>query len=327
MPGTLTIARKEFVDHVSDHTFLLCFGIFLVAMVASTFYQLDQIYQLMAYIAPTVGFLEKELWRDPEVSEMLQTVLASQLSTLGVLVALTLSFNSINKERVEGSLKVLFSYPISRSKIIMGKLIAGLAVVTLVVIASLTISFGIEMYYLTIPLTEEVFLRLAAVTVYGIVLLAFFLSLGTAVSIIVKDASTTLLILLIVAVLLQPDFVAMTLVTLAVLMPRSVTYNAGSNVQYYSPGMLSWQMPSVLWWLHKDYLRMTPIVAFRTFSGNIFHFQNVYPYYTSRTSPQIITLPFDWLLTQNIPLLVAPILYTIGAVMSCFILFNRRDIV
>lgn len=325
MPGTLTIAKKEFIDHVSDHTFLLCFGIFLVSMVASTFYQLDQIYQLIAYVAPTVGFLEKELWRDPDVSEMLQKVLTSQLSTLGVLVALTLSFNSINKERAEGSLKVLFSYPINRSKIILGKLLSGLLVVTLVVVASLTISFGIEMYYLTIPLTEEVILRLAAVTAYGIVLLAFFLSLGTVVSILVRDASACLLTLLVVTVLLQPDFFAMALVTVGALMPRSVTYIAGSWLQYYLPGTLSWQMPTVLSWLHKDYLRMTPIVAFRTFSNNIFHFQNVYTA-AYAGPPEIIVIPFEWLLTQNLPLLVAPILYTAGAMALCFILFSRRDV-
>ncbi len=321
MPGILTIAKKEFIDHVSDQTFLLCFGILLVSIVASTIYQIDQLHVLMDHIAPTVGFIEKELWKDPDVSEMLQKIVTSQLSTLGVFVAIVLSFNSINKERLEGSLKVLLSYPISKNKIILGKLIAGLLVVTIVVVSSLAISFGIEIYYLSIPLDQEVLLRIAAVTLYGIVLLMFFLSLGTAVSIGIRDASTCLLTLLIVTVALQPDFLALALVMIGGLIPRSITYNADKWLQCYFPANLSWQMPAVFRILNKDYLRFTPVVAFRAFSSNIFHFQNVYT-----NNPQIIKTSFDWLLNQNISLLFAPLIYMAAASALCFLLFSRREV-
>ena len=43
MPGVLTIARKEFKDHVSDKAFLLCFAALLVAMVGGSFYYIQHV--------------------------------------------------------------------------------------------------------------------------------------------------------------------------------------------------------------------------------------------------------------------------------------------
>jgi ABC-type transport system involved in multi-copper enzyme maturation permease subunit len=327
LPGILTIAKKEFTDHVSDHTFLLCFGIFLVAMVGSTFYQLDQINTLTADVAKDAGFIESELWKDPEVSEMLERVLVSQISTLGVLVALSLGFNSINKERAEGSLKVLFSYPIAKSRIILGKILGGFTVIVLVVLASLVVSFSIEMYYLTIPPSPEVLQRLAVVVGGGILLLSTFLCLGTAVSIIVKDASACLLTLLLVAMLLQPDFITMLLLTIGEYFPKLIPFGAGTWYGYYMPGIMSWQMPPILQRIPVDILGLTPIMSYRLLSDKIFHFQNVYTSsYSSLSPPQIIPIPFDWLLAQNLQLLVAPLAYAIVAFALCILVFFRRDV-
>ncbi len=319
MAGLLTVARKEFVDHVSDRTFLLCFGIFMAAMVGSTFYQLDMMSSLMAQAADSNGFFEAEIWKDPDVSEMLQTVLTSQLSSLGVLVALALSFNSVNKERTEGSLKVLLSYPIGKTRIILGKLLGGFAVVVLVVAASLIVSFSIEVYYLAIPLSGEVLQRLLVISASGILLLLFFLLAGTAVSMVVRDTAACLLALLMIAVLLQPDTVTMILVTIGRLFPKAIPLRGWEGYHYYMPSLISWQMPDVVNLIPRGFFGWSPITAYRTFSARIFHFQNL-----GSNPPTVIPIPFDWLLQQNLPLFIAPIAYTVAAFAVCLLLARRE---
>ncbi|MGD0803266.1 MAG: ABC transporter permease subunit [Candidatus Bathyarchaeia archaeon] len=322
MPGILTIAKKEFMDHVSDQTFLLCFGTLLIVMVASTFYQLDYIHQQWVNLVPNVGFIESELWKDNQSSEMLQTVLTENISSLGALVAIALSFNSINKERTEGSLKVLLSYPISKAKIILGKLLGGILVIIIVVLTSFAISLSIEMYSLSIPLSGEVALRLATIIGLGIVLLVFFLCLGTAVSIVVRDPSTCLISLLVISTLLQVNTIAMILVTIGNIFPRSLTINGGRTGLQYSPSTYSWQRPTVLTLIDKNWLRVSPVLAYRTVSDNIFHFQNVF----TTGVVEIVPIEFWWLLPRNINLMYTPVIYMVVAFLACIVLFQWRDV-
>lgn len=322
MPGILTIAKKEFIDHVSDQTFLLCFGTLLLVMVASTFYQLDYIHTQMVSLAPSSGFIESELWKDNRVSQMLQTLLTENISSLGALVAIALSFNSINKERTEGSLRVLLSYPISKAKIILGKLLGGFTVIVIVVLTSMVISLSIEMYSLSIPLSEEFFLRLVTIIGLGIVLLTFFLCLGTAVSIVIPDPSTCLISLLVITTLLQVNTIAMIIVAVGNLFPRSISINGGRANLQYSPSTYSWQRPPVLSLINRNWLKVSPVLSYRTVSDNIFHFQNTF----ATGHIQIIPIEFTWLLPRNIDLMWTPVIYLAVTFVACFILFQLRDI-
>ena len=258
---------------------------------------------------------------------MLQTVLTGDIASIGALVAIALSFNSINKERTEGSLRVLLSYPISKSKIILGKLLGGFLVIVIVVLTSMTISLSIEMYTLSIPLTSEVLLRLVTIIGLGIVLLAFFLCLGTAVSIVVRDPSTCLISLLIISTLLQVNTIAMILVTIGNIFPRSLHINGGRASLQYSPSTYSWQIPPILTQIDKNWLKVSPVLAYRTLSDNIFHFQNVYFTVLNFTvGPDIIPIQFSWLLPRNVDLMWTPVIYLIVAFTACIVLFLWRDI-
>jgi len=322
LPGILTIAKKEFVDHVSDQTFLLCFGALLAVMVASTFYQLDYIHTQLITLVPNAGSFEPGLWKDPQVSEMLETVITGQLASFGALVAIALSFDSINKERADGSLKVLLSYPISKLKVILGKLLGSVSVLIIVVLTTMIISFGIEMYTLAIPLDAEVFLRLVTIIGLGIVLLAFFLCLGMAVSIVIRDSSTCLISLLIITTLLQVNTIAMILVTVGNLVPRSVTINGGRASLQYTPAIYSWQKPSVISLISRAWLNVSPVLAYRTLSDNLFHFQNVF----LTNIADIIPIEFSWLLPRNVDLMWTPIIFLAVAFVGCVALFLWRDI-
>ena len=121
--------------------------------------------------------------------------LVPHIQVLGALVAISYGFNAINKERTEGSLKVLLSYPIYRDQIILGKLIAGLLVVSLVTVASLVMALAIYLYFNNISFALDPILRFATFTFLSVLLLSSYLGLSMLFSIAFKEQKTTLLVM------------------------------------------------------------------------------------------------------------------------------------
>src|SRR4030042_1392425 len=122
MTQLTAIIRKELSDTVSSKSFILC----LVAL--NTFMVLGGLNAGNTYIKYTTVY---RYWFftgiDPKIQifNTITTEMVSQITTLGAIVAIAISFNSINKERSEGSLKVLLTYPVYRDQVILGKLLAG----------------------------------------------------------------------------------------------------------------------------------------------------------------------------------------------------------
>lgn len=318
MPGILTIARKEFKDHVSDKAFLLCFAALLVAMVGGSFYYIQRVQDSnITWSGRGDNISEDSAWKFWSLYLVEWNI--GQLSSLGVLVAIALSFNSINKERTEGSLKVLLSYPIYRDKIILGKLLAGFLVLSLVTIATMTISLSIVMFFLSIPLTVDFFLRIAGTTLMGIVLLTFFLCIGTAISTVLRDTSVILLSLLLVATLLRYENYKSIVMTITILL-------SGLGVDLLRPGGYTRYMYR-MWYddeFYRFYSRLSPVESFLKLSERFFNFGKIYersPYGTEQDF-----IPFQVHLLGNLDLVAIPILFTVAAFIACYILFTKRDV-
>jgi ABC-2 type transport system permease protein len=315
LAGVLTIAKKEFTDHVSDNTFLLSFAVLLIVMVAGAYVQVLNA-QDWAYSET----LQRHVVEQDQVWKVNNSGftdnIAEPLSSLGIFVAIALSFNSINKERSEGSLKVLLSYPISKGKIVIGKLLGGLLVVSVVVVASMTISFSIVMYYLGISVTTDFLLRIASVTALGILLLFFFTCVGIAISVMVQDTSAALMGILLVMVALRPDTITMLLTIVSgISTTLGVPFRLPENMRYYAGSHLYWDTTTRNYWM------MSPSEAFLGFSSNIFQFQNI-GYYP----PATIFLPFEWLLPKSLDLAESLIVFAVVSLVVCWILFTRWEV-
>lgn len=329
MAGIWTIARKEFKDHVSDRAFLLCFTALLIAMAGGALHFTQRVSDWTSWSTSIEsGFTH--LWVTPESSleepagwkfhyNDITRMITSQLSSLGVLVAIALSFNSINKERTEGSLKVLLSYPIYRDKIILGKLLAGFLVLTLVTVASMTISFSIIVYYLSIPLTLDFLLRVAATTAMGVMLLSFFLCVGTAVSTVLRDTSTIFLSLILVSSLLRYGTYRVVIATVVKLLSVVGIYFEGPG-KYYPTYFFSDYIPSF-----RNYARLSPIEAFIKLSERFFNYGRNYERFQP-VYPRQVVVTFQDQLYGHLDLVAVPIIFTIAAFIACYILFTRRDV-
>lgn len=114
------------------------------------------------------------------------------------LLAIFLSYDAVSGEFERGTLKLTLSRPVSRSSVILGKLIAGIACLLIPLIMSFIIGILIVQLVGGISFTSEEWLRLSLMFGVTALCLMSFYMLGLVVSCRTHRASTSLLILLLI---------------------------------------------------------------------------------------------------------------------------------
>ena len=117
----------------------------------------------------------------------------SFIALLGPIVGLALGFDAINSERSSGTLNRLVAQPIYRDSIIIGKFLAGTAVIAIMVF-SMGIAIGAIGIYTTglVPETEEV-LRIFVFLFFTVVYISFWLALSILFSVLCRHTATSAL--------------------------------------------------------------------------------------------------------------------------------------
>lgn len=115
------------------------------------------------------------------------------IALLGPIIGLALGFDAINSERTAGTLNRLVSQPIYRDSIIIGKFLAGSAVIAIVVF-TMGIGLGAAGMLTTglIPTGEEI-LRIFVFLMFTTVYIAFWLALSILFSVVCRHAATSAL--------------------------------------------------------------------------------------------------------------------------------------
>jgi ABC-2 type transport system permease protein len=103
-------------------------------------------------------------------------------------------FDSINGERAQGTLPRLLSQPIHRDEVILGKFMAGLAVIAIMLTSLVIFVAGIGIFRLGLTPTVAEVSRLLVWLVFAIVYVAFWQGLATLVSVRTNRAATSALI-------------------------------------------------------------------------------------------------------------------------------------
>ena len=310
MNRILIIARKEFKDLVTDRIILLSFAALLVTMCASAYYQVDWLNHFTA-MSETLGE-----WKCPHPYQsfpyMNTSRISGQLSTLGALVAVAISFNSINRERADGSLKVLLSYPVYRDQVLLGKLLAGSILLTLITFASTGLAFTITAVYASIPFTVDNLLRFLSVAAMGTVLLLFFLCLGMASSIHFKDTTTNLLSLLLIIAVFRSETIIVLLLSFG-----NVAERLGFNLQggVLPAFFMDWNCV-VDHPFARNFGRISPIETFRQFAYGMF----IYTWWKYPLDN------FQELFLRNLDLVAVQIVFLVFGFVANYILFTRSEV-
>ena len=125
MYGIGTIVKKELADHFSSYRFIILFALIaMVSLITAYMVGLNIKEQLEGVAKPKFVFLML-FTSSGALFSLVQFV-----AFFGPLVGLVLGFDTINRERNQGTLSKLLSQPIFRDVVINGKFLAGVALIT-----------------------------------------------------------------------------------------------------------------------------------------------------------------------------------------------------
>jgi ABC-2 type transport system permease protein len=188
MHGIITIFKKELSDHFSSYRFLLLFA--LIAMVS-----LITVY--MAGIGLTKAL--EGIAKPKFVFLMLFTSSGAGFSLVqfvaffGPLIGLILGFDTINREKNEGTLSKLLSQPIYRDAVINGKFLAGVALISVMMVSLVLVISGLGLIVMgVIPGIEECW-RIFIYLIISIFYVSFWLGMAILFSILFRSVATSAL--------------------------------------------------------------------------------------------------------------------------------------
>lgn len=183
----MALFRKEFADHLNSKRFLIIIVLIYVTSFASLYGALSG---LSDAIESDSNFLFLKLYTSSGNSI---PSFMSFMGLLGPILGLTLGFDAINSERSAGTLNRLVSQPIYRDSVIIGKFMAGTAVIALMVF-SMGVAIGAIGVFKTglVPEMEEV-LRIFFYLAFTVVYIAFWLALAIWFSVVCKHSATSAL--------------------------------------------------------------------------------------------------------------------------------------
>ncbi len=188
MGGVTAILKKELADHFTSYRFLFLFALIaMVSLITAYMAGVNISTQLVDVAKPRFVFLMLF------TSSGIGFSFVQFVAFFGPLIGLILGFDTINRERNEGTLSKLLSQPIYRDSIINGKFLAGVAIIAILLTSILLTVAGIGLLMIgVIPGIEEVF-RLFIYLIISITYISFWLGAAILFSIIFRNVSTSAL--------------------------------------------------------------------------------------------------------------------------------------
>ncbi len=207
MAGMMSMAKKEFLDIIGEKKFMLIFATLLIVILVSA-YQGGLSYSESQGAVGTITIPSGQggtgrpgnfttapiqvFGSAQSLSRSLDSMITN-FSLVGGVLAIAISFDTINNERQRGSLKTLLSYPIYRDSIVYGKYLGGLLAVTMVAVVTFLGGMGLFISVTGIEMTMDTVIRLSMFFVVSLVYMAIFLAIGLLLSIVLPSPSTSLL--------------------------------------------------------------------------------------------------------------------------------------
>jgi len=186
--GIKVILKKELADHFSSYRFTIIFALIaMISLITAYMVGLNIRQDLAGVAKPRFIFLM--LFTAPgAVFSLVQFV-----AFFGPLVGLILGFDTINRERNEGTLSKLLSQPIYRDVVINGKFLAGVVMITIMMVSIVLVITGLGLIVMGIvPGLEEIW-RIIFYLIISIIYISFWLGVAILFSILFRSTATSAL--------------------------------------------------------------------------------------------------------------------------------------
>ncbi|MDR1546577.1 MAG: ABC transporter permease [Deltaproteobacteria bacterium] len=178
--------RKELADHFGSSRFLATLSLIFMCSFLSA-HMAGQ--GVRALLAEGGG-----VWLEGRTFLLLFTApggffsLSVFLALFGPLVGVVLGFDSVNRERSQGTLSKILAQPIRRDEFILAKFLAGLTVLAVTLTALTLVLIGLGLMGVGVVPTVEEVLRLGVFWLVSLVYLGFWLGVAMLASIVFRSA-------------------------------------------------------------------------------------------------------------------------------------------
>ncbi len=203
------IGRKQLEDTFSSKKFLLIFGLFLLLSLGSVHIGVGEYEDEMERYESGDTGIGNQVPEPPSLVETFQLMVGFNLPLAAAILALLLSYNSISKEREEGTIELLLSYPVYRDEVINGKFLSGLFTVAIALLVAFIASSGYAVYRTGVAPNLTEVARIGYMWLGSVVYMAFFYGLGIFLSTVFRSSRRALITgMIILGIFLATPFIA-----------------------------------------------------------------------------------------------------------------------
>jgi ABC-2 type transport system permease protein len=177
------VGRKQVEDAFSSKKFIGLLLLFLAFSMGTVYMGAGQYEERMT------DYRSGEQWADkPDFIDIFSMMMQLNMPLAAGLLAIFLSYDSISKEREEGTIELLLSYPVYRDEVINGKFVSGIFILALALMFSFIAGIGLAIYMVAdLPTMSNIF-RLSFVWLGTVIYMGFFLALATFLSTIFRSS-------------------------------------------------------------------------------------------------------------------------------------------
>jgi ABC-2 type transport system permease protein len=188
MHGLRPIVNKELADHFSSYRFVLLFALIAMVSLLTVYTAAITINRDLAGVAkPRFVFLMLF------TSSGVKFSLTQFVAFFGPLIGLILGFDMINRERNEGTLSKLLAQPIYRDTVVNGKFLAGVTVISIMLVAIVLLVTGLGLVVVGVKPGGEEVGRIVLYLLLSILYISFWLGVAILFSIVCRNVATSAL--------------------------------------------------------------------------------------------------------------------------------------
>jgi ABC-2 type transport system permease protein len=186
--GIKPIFKKELADHFSSYRFMILFALIaMVSLITAYMVGLNIKQDLEGIAKPKMVFLMLFTSQGALFS------LVQFVAFFGPLIGLILGFDTINRERNEGTLSKLLSQPIYRDSVINGKFLAGVVTIAIMMVSIVLVVTGLGLRIVGVVPGAEGIWRILIYLLVSIVYISLWLGVSILFSILFRSIATSAL--------------------------------------------------------------------------------------------------------------------------------------
>ena len=179
--------EKEMSDHLRSRRIIIIIMIIMVATIASIYGAVNGISDAISSDSHFI-FLKYYTTSGNSIPSY-----TSFMALIGPFIGLMLGFDAINSERNDGTLNRLLAQPIYRDTVIIGKFLAGMALIAILVLASGILTGAVGYLFIGIAPGGEEIIRLLIYFLYTILYISFWLAMSMLFSVYSRHSATSAL--------------------------------------------------------------------------------------------------------------------------------------